>query len=113
MSSAQFLRGSNTMRLPLSEQECKAIVASLARSFRSLRRAPLLDGVGFDPMQLDAWASGLCLLEERLAAQFILHVWDRFHPWKSGEFEPSHALDSWSDHDRSSYLAWAAAPWWF
>lgn len=88
----------------------------------------------FEPSRLDAWASsGRGSHAALYAARFLLAVWSgrtqrivsgprkgkdaelRWSvetPWRCGPFDVVDALATWDQHHRTSFLRWAARPWW-
>ncbi|MBX9579619.1 MAG: hypothetical protein K2X87_04860 [Gemmataceae bacterium] len=91
-----------------------ARIQALARSFPSLKDAPGVDP--WDPDALDLWAAGRDGDAEwagRLAAEFVLKVWDcagldRVSP----RFDAVFGWYVWGPADRAAFRAWADAPFW-
>ncbi len=78
---------------------------ALALTFPSLRHAPLDDG-----HTLFEW-SKRCSATGRLAAHFILNVWDNTKgaPWPA--FDGVRAVQLWNRADQGAFLDWAREPW--
>jgi hypothetical protein len=78
-------------------------LAELARTFPSLARSPVLDP--FDVERVEAFRR-VCSHGECLAADFILHVYNRYeHRFDLGE-----AMNTWDDAHIAAFAAWARAP---
>jgi hypothetical protein len=87
-------------------------IRRLARTFPSLNGAPCVDP--WDPDGFDRWATGLDhATPARLAAVFVLEVWEFRRLWRAGLFQAVFALAVWGKADRAAFLAWAADPYWF
>lgn len=77
---------------PASSPETRAL--ALARSFHSL--AHLTE---WDPEALDDWTSGKSSHGEKLAAQFVLNIYNQYHEWRCGRFDLVEAYGVWDrDH---------------
>src|SRR5438552_15466755 len=62
----------------------------------------------WDPDVFDEWAAtGEANHEERLAARFVLAVWDPGVEWKAGRFGVMEALRVWDREERAAFVAWA------
>jgi len=85
-------------------------MTELARSFPCLRDAPGVDP--WDPQALDRWAVGPASHGERVAASFLLAVWDSSTDWTCGRFDLMEALNVWPESHRVPFLQWACDPWW-
>jgi hypothetical protein len=86
-------------------------IAQLARAFPCLRNAPGIEP--WDANRLDDWAgSGGSSHGEKCSARFVLAVWNPDHDWQSGKFDLMEALRVWDIHSHTSFLVWAADPWW-
>lgn len=102
----------------------RAMMATLARTFPTLRREAPIDP--FDPEVLESFARGGACHSALVSARFVLSVWsgttgaldvgkkvaDRQWPWKCARFDLHEAFGVWDDEHRAAFLAWARAPWW-
>src|SRR5438552_2387070 len=105
---AFYLRRGQQCQVSISREEASAIIQRLAGAFPALARAPI------DPWSsttLDAWAAQPRLVEHRLAAQFVLSVWNYDHPWRCGRFNPELA-HVWNGANGRAFAEWACTPWW-
>ena len=64
----------------------------------------------FDAYAMDEWASGPASPGERIAASFVLGVWDRHEPWKVGRFDVIEAFGRCDEKTRAVISEWAADP---
>ena len=105
---AFYLRRDQQCQVSITREEAAAIIVCLARTFPALARAPL------DPWSssvLDAWAAQPRLVEQRLAAQFVLSIWNQDKPWRCGRFNPELA-HVWTGANGRAFAEWARCPWW-
>lgn len=66
----------------------------------------------WDADEFDAWGSGPRSHGERVAAQFLLAVWDPSCEWKCGRFDLMEALRVWDEAHHRAFVKWASNPWW-
>lgn len=86
-------------------------IEALARTFPCLVQAPG-NAFGWNPRELDMWASQAGQPESyRLAASFVLHVWNRDAGWRCGPFDMFRALEIWDGAHREAFARYAADPW--
>jgi hypothetical protein len=90
---------------------CATPIERLALSLPALRLAPGVQP--WEAQRLDVCTSGPSTSEAALhAAPFVLAVWDRPHPWRSGRLDAVVALSLWGVPHRGAFLTWVARPWW-
>jgi hypothetical protein len=82
----------------------------LAQTFPSMSKASGAEP--WDAVELDAWGNGPRSHGERVAAQFLLAVWDPSTDWKCGRFDLMEALRIWDDTHHKAFLKWVTDPWW-
>jgi hypothetical protein len=81
---------------------------ALAVTFPSLRDKPGISPFNAD--MLDRWANSVASSGERLAARFVLSVYNADHAWKCGPFCPATAVGSWDIAHWRAFQAWAVRP---
>lgn len=82
----------------------------LIRSFPSLIGKP--GASPWDALILDRWAaSGIPSHGERVAAQFVLGVWDPRANWSCGQFDVFEAMRIWDCKHQAAFLEWVSRPW--
>lgn len=89
-------------------------LTSEQRILALLNRFPTLRGVlsRWDALALDAWARGpVPGKSARLAAQFVLEVWNVYEEWPCGRFNLHRALSAWDEEHTQVFLEWVQAPW--
>ena len=64
----------------------------------------------WNPDALDEWAASVASAGERIAAQFVLQVWNQFHPWKCGPFNVVEAYSRWDKDNWQAFVSWADDP---
>jgi hypothetical protein len=84
-----------------------ARIIELAKSFHSTARLPIVDDWNAD--KLDQWAL-TASHGERLAAQFLLAVWNQFEEWKCGRFDVIEAYGVWDEEHWRAFQRWAENP---
>ncbi len=82
-------------------------IQALARSFPSIDDHPAV--VRWNPVALDEWASTVASTGERLAAGFVLRVWNCGHEWAT-PFDVFDAIQRWDANHVAAFQAWAAHP---
>ena len=96
--------------LTKEERALRARMTAFALTFHSMRYA--LGVEPWDAVELDTWANGPRSHGERVAAQFLLAVWDPSTDWQCGRFDLMEALRIWDESHHKAFLAWARDPWW-
>jgi len=104
----QELAGIVAAAPPPDDREPDVRIIELARSFPSLDRTNLLDN--WDAVKLDRWASGGVSHGEKIAAQFVLSVWNDREEWQCGKFDVFEAYDVWDHHHWQAFATWATKP---
>jgi hypothetical protein len=66
----------------------------------------------WNALAFDDWAVSGISYGERIAAQFLLAVWDPNEEWKCGKFDVMTALRKWDDDHLGAFIVWAKDPWW-
>lgn len=92
----------------LEEGTDRERIESLAKSFPSLEKQ--MADREWDAIALDKWAATVSSHGEKLAAQFVLRVWNHHQDWERGKFDPIEAYGVWDDEHWRAYHQWTAAP---
>lgn len=80
-------------------------LVALARTFPSLAHAPHLEP--FDPEAFAEWNAAGRSHGERLAGDFVLHVFN----WYANDFKLGEAMNVWDSAHIAAFAAWARSPW--
>ena len=84
-------------------------ISELAKAFPSLAEQGSVKN--WDAMTLDEWAaSGIPCHGEKIAAQFLLRVWNQYEEWECGKFDPIEAQGVWDDEHWQGFQKWTAKP---
>ncbi len=94
----------------MGSDEIGGRMTELAQDFPSLHGALGVDP--WEPAELNRWAAGPASHGERLAARFLLAVWDPGTEWEAGRLDVVEAFRVWDLKHRVAFLKWAADPWW-
>ena len=84
-----------------------ARITELAQQFHSI--ANLAAVTNWDANALDKWAL-TASHGEKLAAQFVLVVWNQWDEWKCGRFDVIEAYGVWDAEHWAAFRAWADKP---
>lgn len=97
------------MRLLTKEIRRQHAIAELIRSLPSLQSmavtAATWNAEAFDEQAVSFDGA------RRLAAQFVLEVWNAERDWKSGLFSVRRAQDTWDAEHWRAFQGWVADPW--
>lgn len=96
------------------------LMERLCNSFPALRGVP--GTAPWDQRRFAKWASGGISTAERLAAAFVLSVWNggtpadggwwNQKPYHVGRFDVVNAFGRWDSEQQAAFLAWCADPFW-
>jgi hypothetical protein len=93
------------------DDEPMSSMIRLARTFPALRKAPGAGGP-WDPTALAQWATAPTTpFAHRLAAAFVLEVWDSGRKWDTGPFLLYEAAKLWDQEHLAALAAWLKNPW--
>jgi hypothetical protein len=93
-----------------AEVRLRQKMTAFAQTFPTMRYASGVEP--WDALKLDTWGNGPRSHGERVAAQFLLNVWDQSTDWKSGRFDLMEALRIWDTEHHRAFLNWVSDPWW-
>lgn len=97
----------STRSLPIQDSPAVVRVKALAQTFPSLRGNPNVTAWNPEALLKDARTAGH---GEKLAIQFVLHVWNGLHKWPCGVFNPIEAYYTWDDEHWAAFKAWVDRP---
>lgn len=81
-----------------------ARIINLARSFHAIADLKAIEH--WDANELDQWAL-TASHGEKLAAQFVLAVWNQWEEWKCGRFDVIEAFGVWDAEHWAAFRKWA------
>lgn len=84
-----------------------ARITQLAQQFHAI--ADLTAVMHWDAKALDTWAV-TASHGEKLAAQFVLAVWNQWEEWECGRFDVIKAYGVWDQDHWAAFRAWAEKP---
>jgi len=67
------------------QDEPRTRITALAKQFHSLAHLKFVED--WDAIALDGWATGGRSHGEKLAAQFVLRIWNQHEEWQCGRFD--------------------------
>lgn len=79
-----------------------------AQTFPSLAHLECVKS--WDAEALNRWACSGASHGEKVAAQFVLTVWNRHEEWECGKFDLFEAYGIWDDAQWTAFQAWAQKP---
>ena len=84
-----------------------ARITELAQRFHSIANIGAV--TNWDANALDKWAL-TASHGEKLAAQFVLVVWNQWEKWQCGRFDVIEAYGVWDAEHWAAFRAWAEKP---
>lgn len=83
-------------------------IAFLAETFPCLKGREIV--VCWDANAVDTWACCGASHGQKLAARFVLSVWDPNHQWECGRFDVLEAYGAWDPEHWQAFQAWVKEP---